>query len=172
MEIRTIGGNMSKNTYNVLDVARHIINHVNENERTISNLKLQKLLYIIQGCFLSCLDKPCFSEPICAWACGPIVLDVHNEFKRFANNSIPTVCTIYDAGENFGLPISKPYEDAIVDSEDLWYIDTIVDTIGLLSMTILGDIIFLQEPWKNAYKSTSKIIDEEELKKYFDTLSK
>lgn len=39
-------------------------------------------------------------------------------------------------------------------------------------MTNLGDIIFLQEPWKNAYNSTSKIIDVEELKKYFDTLSK
>lgn len=163
---------MNKNTYKALDVARHIINHVNENERTVSNLKLQKLLYIIQGCFLGCLGKPCFSEPICAWACGPIVLDVHNEFKRFANNSIPTVHTVYDIEENFGLPISKPYEEVITDSEDAWFIDTIVDTIGLLSMTNLGDIIFLQEPWKDAYNSTSKIIDVEELKKYFDTLSK
>lgn len=163
---------MNKNTYKALDVARHIINHVNENNRTISNLKLQKLLYITQGCFLSCFGKPCFSEPICAWACGPIVLDVHNEFKRFANNSIPTIRTVYDTGKNFGLPTIKQYEDVITDSEDLWFLDTIVDTFGLFPMTNLGDAIFLQEPWKIAYKSTSKIIDEEELKKCFDALSK
>ena len=36
----------------------------------ISNLKLQKLLYYAQGCFLAVTGKPLFSDPIVAWQHG------------------------------------------------------------------------------------------------------
>lgn len=54
---------------NALDVARYVINYSNEKEYGISNLKLQKVLYFIQACYLiSDLEQgPCFSERIEAW---------------------------------------------------------------------------------------------------------
>ena len=42
--------------YNVLDVCRFIINHCDEKDYSLSNLKLQKILYFIQAYFLSCLQ--------------------------------------------------------------------------------------------------------------------
>ena len=48
--------------YSAIDVARYIIAHCNRNGQTISNLKLQKILYFIQAEFLVVQDKPCFQE--------------------------------------------------------------------------------------------------------------
>lgn len=58
----------SNKTYNVIDIAKYVINKSIEMEAPpISNLKLQKILYFIQGEFLSVLRKPAFLEEIQAW---------------------------------------------------------------------------------------------------------
>ena len=53
-------------SYDVLEVCRHVINYSNEQEYGISNLKLQKVLYLIQAYFL--IDKTksasCFDDKI------------------------------------------------------------------------------------------------------------
>lgn len=49
MTQRKKGSTMS---YNVLEICRHVINYDNEHDYGISNLKLQKVLYFIQACFL------------------------------------------------------------------------------------------------------------------------
>ena len=36
---------MKRTEYKAIDVARHIVNYTNEQGKTVSNLKLQKLLY-------------------------------------------------------------------------------------------------------------------------------
>lgn len=42
-------------SYDVLEICRHVINYSNEKDYGISNLKLQKMLYLIQAYFL--IDK-------------------------------------------------------------------------------------------------------------------
>ena len=42
---------MKRTEYKAIDVARHIVNYTNEQGKTVSNLKLQKLLYFVQGFF-------------------------------------------------------------------------------------------------------------------------
>lgn len=53
----------------VMDVARFIINYSNERDYSISNLKLQKLLYFVQAYYLTSTEEhePCFKEDIEAW---------------------------------------------------------------------------------------------------------
>ncbi len=55
---------------------------------TISNLKLQKLLYYAQGIFLAINDEPLFEEPILAWAHGPVVESVYHEYKAYGSSGI------------------------------------------------------------------------------------
>ena len=55
---------------------------------TISNLKLQKLVYFAQGYYLAMYDKPLFEDPIHAWQHGPVVESLYHEFKKFGSNSI------------------------------------------------------------------------------------
>lgn len=48
-----------------LNVAKYLLSLVNQdNGDTISNLKLQKLLYYVQGYYLAYFNKPLFNEKI------------------------------------------------------------------------------------------------------------
>ena len=58
--------------YRASDIARYIIERCKETNRTISNLKLQKILYFVQAEFLVSTNHACFSDPIEAWDFGPV----------------------------------------------------------------------------------------------------
>lgn len=77
------------NTYNALDIARKIINRTDiDRGDSITNLKLQKLLYYLQGFWLAEYDTPLFDEPIEAWAYGPVVPSVYNLYKSYGKKAI------------------------------------------------------------------------------------
>lgn len=59
----------------------------------ISNLKLQKLLYYMQGYHIACFKKPLFPEEIEKWQYGPVVPEIYRTFKSFGAAPIvsPTV---------------------------------------------------------------------------------
>jgi uncharacterized phage-associated protein len=58
----------------------------------VSNLKLQKLLYYVQGWSLGIYEKPVFTAEIQAWAHGPVVPNVFLALRhlRWASVPIPT----------------------------------------------------------------------------------
>lgn len=54
-----------------------------EDADAISNLKLQKLLYYAQGCYLGLEGHPLFDENIIDWTHGPVAEEV---YYRYRNN--------------------------------------------------------------------------------------
>lgn len=57
-----------------IDVAKYFLILVDrEAGDTITELKLQKLMYIAQGIHLALYDSPLFKEEIEAWQDGPVV---------------------------------------------------------------------------------------------------
>ena len=68
--------------YAALDIARYIIKYCKDNGYSISNLKLQKLLYFVQAQFLVTYNgRPAFEEKIEAWDFGPVVPEVYHYLK-------------------------------------------------------------------------------------------
>ena len=59
--------------YDVQDVAEYVITYSEVKDYGISNLKLQKILYLIQAYSLIHTKKPCFSEDIEAWDFWPVI---------------------------------------------------------------------------------------------------
>ena len=51
-------------TYSALEVARYIVHHEAKQNRSVSNLRLQKLLYFVQAQFaVNATDgQPCFKD--------------------------------------------------------------------------------------------------------------
>ena len=72
-------------SYNVIQVANWLIEKANntENGDFITNLKLQKLLYYLQGYYLAVFEKPLFDVEIEAWQYGPVVPNAYYEFNAF-----------------------------------------------------------------------------------------
>lgn len=118
---------------------------------SISNLKLQKLLYYIQGFSLIIYGKPMFKEKLVAWEHGPVVEEVYHKFKECgaAAISIPT-----DSVE-----LTKEEADLIVD---VWKV------YGQFSAWKLRDMTHNEAPWKNTEKY--KVIEHEVLRDFFKTL--
>ncbi len=87
-----------KRVYKALDIAYWFLfkNYVEKKEHEddldiyegISNMKLQKLLYFAQGCFLAITDKKLFNEDLLAWKHGPVVRTVYEEFAYLSGNEI------------------------------------------------------------------------------------
>lgn len=116
------------------DVAKYIINAFHEKEDLITNLKLQKLLYYVQGWHLGLYNKAIFEEELQAWVHGPVSPNVYQQYKSYKWNPISEeIKDIYE----FPLPIRK-------------HINEVLDVYGMDTAWELERRTHLEDPWKFA----------------------
>lgn len=83
-----------------LDVASYFIELANKTpENDLTNLKLQKLLYYVQGKYIAQNDAPIFEDKVEAWKYGPVVADVYHTFKVCGQFPVTTFDVNYDSAE-------------------------------------------------------------------------
>ncbi len=140
--------------YKVLDVAQYVIERCNSQGRSISNLKLQKILYFVQAQYLVSTGNKCFCEEIEAWDFGPVIPEAYHHYKAYGSANIPT----------FAKRNSK-----IISSNDRMVIDEIIDECSKRSASALVQITHNQAPWKNNYvPGQNNTIPAAEIRKYFE----
>lgn len=141
--------------YDVLLIARYVIQYCRECHYSLSNLKLQKILYFIQAEFLVVENCPCFYEDIEAWDFGPVVPEVYHEYKFFGSSNIMT----FD---------STDYSKEIQERH-LELINGIIDECAGYSASALVDITHHQSPWEDAYqKYCNNKISNRSIKEFFE----
>ena len=69
-------------------ISKYIIKEALKRKMPVTNLKLQKILYFVQGVHLVMHDKEAFSDEIIAWEYGPVVKDVYYEYAIYGANDI------------------------------------------------------------------------------------
>ena len=139
--------------YDAIDIANHILTYTEGKRRCISNLMLQKFLFV-QAQFLITYGEPCFRDPILAWDSGPIVKSVYDEYKFFgAASIIPDIKT-------------RPV-NTVIQLKDAQLINEIVDLCEKYSPTTLLHIIHGQMPWKQGRIRPNNHIINEDLYKFF-----
>lgn len=144
---------MKEAKYHALTVADYIIRYSIEKNFSVSNLKLQKILYFVQAQFLVAEDRPCFKEQIEAWTFGPVVPEVYYEYKFFGSSDI-----------NF---VQKNIQENI-SSDDKKLIESIVKECVPYSASQLVRITYSQLPWKEAFvEYQNNPISAASLKKFF-----
>lgn len=119
--------------YPAKEVAKYIIRTINQNGGCISNLKLQKMLYFVQAQFLVFRGDCCFSDPITAWDCGPVVVPVYREYAIFGAASIP---------------YSYLEEKIWIAPDDAELINSIIKASAEMSATYMTQVTLNQTPWK------------------------
>ena len=139
--------------YSAETVSKYIIMRCNELGKTISNLKLQKILYFVQAEFLVTKNQPCFHEAIEAWDFGPVVPTIYHKYKIYGSASIPCV------SKNAHLMFTEQDRDLI---------DGIIESCAKYSASTLVEITHKQAPWRDVYRPYKKaIISNESIKKFF-----
>ncbi len=66
----------------VLDVSKYVISSYWKSGNTITNLKLQKILYYIQGYTLKRCNEIMFPEAIYKWPYGPVVPEAYFAYSN------------------------------------------------------------------------------------------
>lgn len=138
--------------YDARVIAKYIIGYYANIDWSISNLKLQKVLYFLQAQYLVTHDKKLFDDEIEAWGMGPVVPSVYREYSMFGGASIPCF--------NKEMPVIR--------GDDAALIDDMLEKLKDLSSAYLTQIVIHQKPWmQNFSEFCTRIIPAEEIRDYF-----
>jgi uncharacterized phage-associated protein len=137
--------------YSVFDIATKILHKgaMSDGGELISNLKLQKLLYYMQGFHLAVFGTRLFNEDIYAWQYGPVVPEVYRRYKAYNN------CGIEPEGDSI-ISLSVEEENLF---EEVFSVYGEFSAIGLMNLT------HRERPWKNT--PCGEKIDDKEMVNFF-----
>lgn len=137
--------------YNATEVAEYIIERCNQKHESISNLKLQKILYFVQAQFIVKYGTPCFENIMQAWDHGPVVPAVYHEYRGYGNTNIPS----------YG---DKRFH---FEQDEQQTLDVTIDRASEYTASQLVEIARNQRPWMDAYEEADRIITSESIRKFF-----
>ena len=120
---------------------------------SLSNMKVQKLVYYAQGFHLALYDTKLFNEKINAWAHGPVIDSLYHKYKQYGSASI-----IITDEVNF--------EEITEQQKEL--LEQVYAEYGQFSAWRLRNMTHEEEPWKET--KLNEEITVEKLKSYFTTL--
>lgn len=140
------------------DVANFFIDTVKHSVDTMTNMKINKLMFFAQGWSLALLNRPLFNEAIQAWKFGPVVPSVYQAFKYCGKNNIEIT------DEDYLSNVFKSDEFELLINVFAEY--SKYSTSRLVALTHMPNT-----PWSIAYESgKNNIIPNESIQAYFKTL--
>ncbi|WP_051662771.1 Panacea domain-containing protein [Flavobacterium sp. KJJ] len=140
-----------------LFLAGEILKRAKEQNIGISNMSLQKLLFIANGLYLAKKGKPLFNEPIEVWPYGPVIKSVYHEFKEYGNTDIKKIPIAYtmNLDKEFDATANEAINFALQVAQNL-------NAIQLSNWTHLPE-----SPWANARNNNDDYISNESIAEYF-----
>lgn len=139
-----------------LDISTHVIYQHWKNGIPITNLKLQKILYYVQGYVSKFCNEPAFPEPIYNWPYGPVVPEAY-----------------YAYNENRAMPIPEPDSQDIMQAESRLgrdkatqsVMDQVINVTYRYTSSMLVGMTHNEDPWKDT--SESQEITYPQIARYF-----
>lgn len=140
--------------YSAIDIAYYFILKSKEEGKPISNLKLQKQVYLAHGIFIANHGEPLLNEDVECWQYGPVISVLYHRFKMYGMTDIPLNAITHDLPE-FPLKVKE-----VLDFT--WKITKDVGAIRLSNWTHKQG-----SPWTNALNKKLSIVPNESIKEYF-----
>ena len=141
-------------------VTRSLIDRANQLGHEVTNLKLQKLLYIAHGTMLGFYGKPLLEGAFSAWKYGPVMEPLYHDLKVFGSDSIKS--------GDFYIHSWEKVPDTDTEAHEV--IDAVANHFGGRTGANLIEWSHVPNgPWHAVYKDNSKnlSIQNEDIQKYF-----
>jgi uncharacterized phage-associated protein len=74
--------------YPAAAIANEFIRLAGESNRTLSPMKVQKLVYFAHGWYLALTGEPLINEPVEAWQFGPVIPSLYHALKDYGSKDI------------------------------------------------------------------------------------
>lgn len=156
--------------YSSLAVANEFIRRSIDDERPITQMKAQKLVYLAHGWSLAGLNEPLVEDQFQAWEFGPVIPNLYAALRRYGRAPIreplrwgaDTPFNFDDDGEAF--EEMTPNEQAVVDF--VW------ETYGEYPAFQLSALTHQPgTPWSNAFEhGRNRPIDNDAIQTHFQEL--
>ena len=142
-----------------LTLAYYILTKAQDKGYSVTNLKLQKILYYVKGHFLAKFGRPLFPDDIQAWNFGPVVPNVYYHFSVFGPDTLH-------------IARREDMSSCFLASDERALIDSVIDEKLKYTSSTLVKATHQEEPWLKATMGGKKIqrntiIGIEEMKNYF-----
>lgn len=138
-------------------VARYVVREFQEREDPVTNLKLQKLLYYIQGWYLGLYGTPIFEDDFEAWVHGPVVPGVFQIYRDYRWN-----------------PIVGEVTEPDLPKQVVAHIDEVLEIYGGDTGWSLEARTHKERPWRKARgdlaadEPSNEIITKKSMKRFFE----
>lgn len=138
-------------------VADYLIKLRNTDQETggffsLSNLKLQKILYYCQGGHYQRTGQVLINdENFEAWAYGPVLPSIYRRFTQYGRNIIPE-----SEAKNFDL-----------NEDEAHTIQLVWEQLKNLDAYVLVEATHNEKPWKEAIANEEKMVDNEKIRSFF-----
>lgn len=134
-----------------IELSKNIITYAAMNECPVTNLKLQKTLYYVQGYYLARFGRPIFEDEIVNWAYGPVVPEAYFQFCSYGASAI--------------IPEPMKTTFANLNSSEAGYICRVVNACLQRTARQLVEKTHTEDPWRNTLRNQT--IDIMSIKDFF-----
>lgn len=127
--------------YSAIAVANAFIELAKKEGKQLTNMQLQKLVYVAHGWCLALLRKPLFYNDVKAWEWGPVIPKLYNRLKKYGSGFVTDSIATNDS------PIDPRTEDMSL-IQSVWDAYKEFDGPQLSAMTHAEGT-----PWDETWKS-------------------
>lgn len=151
------------------DYAEYVVHYMNVSGMSISHLKLQKLLYYLQGWSAARLPEPLWTDEPEAWVNGPVYTPVYRMFRGNGNAELSCSNDLRDAEQQL-FELTQKLE---IDSAKKQLIEGVLNHFGKFSAIDLVLKTHQHTPWLTAreglddYEPSSTKIKLDDIKSFF-----
>lgn len=103
-------------TYSPAAIANNILWLAKEEGKTVTPMKMLKLVYFVYGWTLALKNRKIFNDPIQAWKHGPVIPSLYYQFQRFGKDPIDSFASTAFIDEKTGEITELKYP--VVDKDD------------------------------------------------------
>lgn len=142
------------------DIAKYVVRFFQEAGDPVTNLKLQKLLYYVQGWHLALKDGPAFPERLEAWIHGPVQPSTYGAYKHYR-----------------WLPITDSPGDVELPDEAMEIVNSVIESYGGETGYQLELRTHQEPPWLQARngipldQESQAVISTDSMKQFFLSLA-
>lgn len=155
--------------YDAREVSNFVIRLANENDLTLTQMSLLKIVFYAHGWYLASAGGPLFRQPVEAWEYGPVVKVVRDAFKDFGKGPITRPAERLDLQTGELVPVPDR-----LSSDDEDFVRSIFKLYSNKSAFELSDMTHERDsPWDKVWNSKVAVgrlglrIKNEEIKDYF-----
>lgn len=138
-------------SYKAIDIANYIFEYLNTQSKSLTALKLQKILYYVAVKYLTESGTPLFEEKIEKWQYGPVTPSVYHAFKGRGYGAIPGPVNRYITNDDDSsddlfakLPI---YDKELIRDPHISAINNVIEQLAPMSARQLVDLTHEEKAW-------------------------